>query len=119
MPTDTETPFHELTSDADWDAAREASHDRPVVIFKHSNACPTSGRANREMSQLAESGDAPVYRVTVQTHRPVSNRIADDLDTRHETPQVFVLSGGTPVFDTSHFKVKADVVREAMEKKDA
>lgn len=108
-----DAPFHSLTDVSDWADARDASESKPVVLFKHSSACPTSARANDEMSELA-SDDVTVYRVVVQDARDVSDQIAEDLDIRHETPQAIVLSNGTPVFDTSHFRVKADTVREAL-----
>jgi len=108
-----DTPFRSLDAVDDWTAARDASSSTPVVIFKHSSMCPTSARANGEMKSLA-AGDIPVYRVVVQEARDVSDAIADELSIRHETPQVIVLSEGSPVFDTSHHRVKADAVREAI-----
>lgn len=109
----TDSPFHPLEQMSDWTEAQDASKSNPVVLFKHSSACPTSARANDEMSELA-SDDVAVYRVVVQDARDVSDRIADELDVRHETPQAIVLSNGTPVFDASHFRVKADALREAL-----
>lgn len=108
-----DTSFRSLDTVQDWTAAREASSSHPVVIFKHSSMCPTSARANGEMQSLAEA-DVPVYRVVVQEARDVSDTIAEDLDIRHETPQVIVLSQGTTVFDTSHHRVRADAVRDAL-----
>ncbi len=107
------TPFRSLDAVDDWTAAREDSSSKLIVIFKHSSMCPTSARANDEMQSLAEA-DVPVYRVVVQEARDVSDTIADDLDIRHETPQVIVLSNGSPVFDTSHHRVRAEAVREAL-----
>jgi bacillithiol system protein YtxJ len=108
-----ETSFRSLDTVQDWTAARKASSSHPVVIFKHSSMCPTSARANGEMQTVAEA-DVPVYRVVVQEARDVSDTIAEDLDIRHETPQVIVLSKGTTVFDTSHHRVRADAVRDAL-----
>ena len=109
-----DAPFHPLTSSADWNAARDASDEQPVVIFKHSSMCPTSARANQEMTALAEDEVVPVYRVVVQEHRAVSDTIADETGLRHETPQVIVLHDRSPVFDASHHRVKSDRVREAL-----
>jgi bacillithiol system protein YtxJ len=110
-------PFRTLASSEDWTAALDASEDGPVVVFKHSSVCPTSARANGEMSELAESlpEDVPVYRVIVQESRDVSDAIAEELGIRHESPQVIVLKDRTPVFDTSHHRVKADRVKDALD----
>jgi bacillithiol system protein YtxJ len=103
-----------LTSDSEWDDARTASEEALVLIFKHSNACPVSAQADGEMAQFAEEADLPVYKVVVQEHRSVSNTVEADLDVRHETPQVILLQDRRPVFDTSHFEVTADTIRDAL-----
>jgi bacillithiol system protein YtxJ len=108
------TPFLPLTSDSDWAAAREHSADTPVIIFKHSSACPVSTQADAEMTELATEVDIPIYRVVVQNHRGVSNIIETELGIRHETPQTIVLHEQSPVFDTSHFNVTADTLREEL-----
>jgi bacillithiol system protein YtxJ len=109
------TYFRPLVTSSDWSDALEASDDGPVVVFKHSAACPTSARANREMMQFADERDVPVYRVVVQESRPVSDTIEDETGVRHETPQVLVLRNRAPVFDASHYDVNADRVHNALQ----
>lgn len=109
-----DAPFHTLTSDADWTEALAQSEETPVLIFKHSSTCPVSGQANTEMTELVEDEDVQVYRVVVQDHRSVSDEIEADLDVRHETPQAILLHEKEPVFDTSHFNVTADRLREEL-----
>ncbi len=106
--------FRPLTSDSEWDDARTASEEAPVLIFKHSNACPVSAQAHDEMAQLAEDADLPIYKVVVQENRSVSDAVEADLDVRHETPQVILLQDRRPVFDTSHFEVTADTIRDVL-----
>lgn len=109
-----DAPLTPLDSDADWDDALAQSEQTPVLVFKHSSACPVSGKAHTEMTQLAEDEDVPVYKVVVQENRSVSDTIETDLDIRHETPQVILLHDASPVFDTSHFNVTADTLREEL-----
>jgi len=106
--------FRSLASEDDWTEAQAQSEKQPVLLFKHSNACPVSAKANREMEDVAAEGTLPVYKLVVQKSRGVSNAIAEALDIRHETPQVIVLDDRTAVFDTSHFDVTADNVRNAV-----
>ncbi|HET6861685.1 MAG TPA: bacillithiol system redox-active protein YtxJ [Pyrinomonadaceae bacterium] len=87
------------------------STTKPVVIFKHSNSCPISSRAYREMEQL----DGQVNLVEVQAARDISRELADLTGVRHETPQVIVLKNGRAVWNASHFDVKAGAVHEAVE----
>lgn len=113
-PLMSEAPFHSLSSEADWNEARSRSEEQPVLVFKHSNACPVSGNADTEMRQLAQDASLPVYKLVVQQSRAVSDEIADALGVRHETPQVILLDQAAPVFHTSHFDVTAETVREAL-----
>lgn len=109
-----DAPFQSLASNADWTEALEHSEETAVLIFKHSSMCPVSAQANNEMAQLAETEAVPLYRVIVQKNRSVSNDIEEDLDVRHETPQVILLHERASVFETSHFNVTADTLREQL-----
>jgi bacillithiol system protein YtxJ len=111
MSTD---PFQPLASDADWADAQARSEEQPVLVFKHSAACPVSGSANQEMRQLAEDDEVPVYKLVVQQSRALSDEIADTLGVRHETPQAILLDGKESVFNTSHFDVTTETLREAL-----
>ena len=106
-------PFHTLDTEAQLEDLYEQSRQQPVVLFKHSSACPISARANEELQALTEEGDPPVYRLVVQQARTLSEKIVSELKIQHETPQAIVLSGAEPVFHDSHQRVTADAVREA------
>jgi len=86
------------------------SRERPVVVFKHSNACPISSRAYREMEQLEN-----VNLIEVQTARELSREVANVTGIEHETPQVIVLRDGKAVWNASHFDVSAGAVTKALE----
>ena len=105
--------FRSLSSQADWADARSRSEEQPVLLYKHSSACPVSGNADTEMQQLAEE-DLLIYKLVVQESRALSDEIADTLGVRHETPQAIVLDQQEPVFDASHFDVTAETLREAL-----
>ena len=87
------------------------SNNKPVVIFKHSNACGISSAAYREMEKL----EAQVNLLEVQSARDVSRELADMTGIRHETPQVIILKDGKAVWNASHFDVKAGAVLQAVQ----
>ena len=87
------------------------SQRKPIIIFKHSNACSISSRAYREMEKV----QAPVNILEVQSAREVSRELANMTGIRHETPQVIVLRDGKAVWNASHFDVQAGAVTEAVE----
>src|SRR5688572_32150172 len=71
------------------------SKAKPVVIFKHSNACGISAAAYREMEKL----EGQVNLLEAQSARDVSRELADLTGIRHETPQVIVFKDGKAVWN--------------------
>lgn len=99
------------------------SEERPVLLFKHSYTCGVSMEALDElvahMNDRTGTGraerSAPQYAmVTVQTHRAVSNAVAQKLGVRHETPQALLIRDGRVVWSASHFRVTAAAVDAAI-----
>jgi bacillithiol system protein YtxJ len=88
-----------------------SSSESPVVIFKHSNACPISAGAYEEMNGVS----VPVHLVVVQTARQISDSIEVRTGVRHESPQVIVLKNGAPVWSASHWGITASAVQSAVE----
>ena len=88
----------------------EKSKEKPVLLFKHSLTCPLSSDASTEMSIV----DADVNLVVVQISRNVSNEIESRTKIRHESPQAIILKNGEPVFNASHFKVRAEIIEGAL-----
>ncbi len=86
------------------------SVQQPVVVFKHSTACPISAAAYDEMEQF----DGEVVLVEVQSARELSREIERQTGIPHESPQVLVLVNGTVVWNASHWKVKAEAVAKAV-----
>ena len=86
------------------------SHERPVVIFKHSVTCGISAGVRREVEQV--STDVNV--VVIQTHRHLSNEIAHRTGVRHESPQAIVLINGQPVYHASHYDIEAAHIEASM-----
>lgn len=97
------------------------SSRRPLILFKHSRSCGASAEALDELVDHlnGESLDARYAMVTVQTHRDVSNAVADRLGVRHHTPQAILVRDGRAVWSASHFRVSAEAIRRALENGDS
>lgn len=108
-------PFSPLTTESEWSTVLEHSNETPVLVFKHSSACPVSAKANQQLQQLAEERDLPIYKLVVQESRALSDEVAETLNIRHETPQAILLHQQESVFDTSHFDVTVETVQDALE----
>ena len=101
------------------DAAIAESRERPVLLFKHSRYCGVSCEALEELQSHidARADGAVAYKmITVQTHRPVSDAIAQRLGLRHETPQAILLRDGKVVWNASHFRITATQLDQVLPK---
>ena len=103
--------FEPLSSDLDLDRALAASHAGPVIVFKHSESCGASWRAEASLGEATLP--APVLRLVVQRSRAVSERLARLIGVRHESPQVLILVDGKVAWHTSHAGVTRERVADA------
>ena len=103
--------FFEIDDRTALESLMTDSNQKPVIVFKHSNACSISARAYREMEKV----EADVNILVVQSAREVSRELANLTGVRHETPQVIVLRDGKAVWNASHFDVQAGAVAKALE----
>ncbi|SFI97281.1 bacillithiol system protein YtxJ [Thermoflavimicrobium dichotomicum] len=84
------------------------SKEQPVLIFKHSTACPVSAQAYRELKEFSEWIDLDeltIRVVHVIENRPVSNEIADRFGIKHESPQAFLIKDEQVYWHASHFHI--------------
>ena len=102
--------FFKIDNHAALESLLTDSTKKPVIVFKHSNACSISARAYREMEKVDG-----VNILEVQSARAISNEFATLTGIRHETPQVVILRDGKAVWDASHFDVVAADVVKAVE----
>ncbi len=102
--------FIKLDSIEKLDQLFEESHEKPVILFKHSTTCPISSGVYEEISRVA--GD--INLVIVQTARPISLAIAEKTGVRHESPQAIVIKNSEVVYHASHFDVTAEDVSKSL-----
>jgi len=96
----------------------EQSNERPVLIFKHSNACPISSRAHEEIRRLVDGESDPRFgfgMIVVQEARPLSTAVEKRFGVRHETPQAIVVRDGKAVWNASHRDITRDRVAAVLE----
>lgn len=111
--------YKELTSLTALNELLQASHQQPVLFFKHSNTCGISSRAFGEFQKyLATDASATVNNalIVVQTAREVSNQLANITGVEHESPQAILVHEGKAVWDESHLAIKSDRLIEAVGK---
>jgi bacillithiol system protein YtxJ len=95
----------------------QASHEKPVLFFKHSASCSISVRAYHEFQQYLDSEasqHAQHALIVVQTARAVSNRLAELASVKHESPQAILVRNGQVVWHDSHFELKKHTLAAAV-----
>ena len=84
------------------DAIFERSHHEPVILIKHSMAWGISAHA-LEMTASDIEGELNV--IFIQQNRDLSNEVASRTGYTHQSPQVFVLVDGKPVYHATHYGI--------------
>lgn len=106
-----------LTTTEQLNSALEASHDKPLLIFKHSTRCPISAAANEQVISYLEGepNEAIEYRVIyVVEDRPISLEVADLIGVKHESPQVILIKDRHPVWHTSHSNITSRALKDEL-----
>ena len=97
-----------LTSMDQLAEINDISEETTVVIFKHSTSCGISANAkNRLESSWGEDQKHYIfYYLDLLQYRPISNRIAELYNVRHESPQIIVVKNRRAVYNSSHHSIR-------------
>ena len=92
------------------------SHQKPVLIFKHSTRCSISRTVlNRFESAFTSLNPSQLdcYLLDLLNHRDLSNQLAIQFNVQHESPQVIVLLNGKTALFKSHYEIDLnDILHE-------
>ncbi|MCM3746192.1 bacillithiol system redox-active protein YtxJ [Paenibacillus pasadenensis] len=100
--------YTSLQNIEDWNEVVERSHQKPVLVFKHSTRCNISADAHAAWERWMESAkgesvDTALVRVVEE--RPVSNAIEEQLGVKHASPQAILIKNGKAEWHTSHWHI--------------
>lgn len=102
-------PWHVLSSVEQLKTVLKASHEKPVLLFKHSTRCSISMMAlnsfQRSWAGTPEQMD--IYYLDLLNHRDVSDAIAEETHVQHQSPQVIVLKNEEVVYTATHSSIDA------------
>lgn len=94
-----------LETKEDW---QELKENEPIlIVFKHSKTCPVSMAAKERLSAV-DYLLPNIYELIVQESGELSGFIAQELELKHESPQVLVLHQGKLVYDRDHDQIRGD-----------
>lgn len=99
----------DIENDEDYRQLILASSERPVFLIKHSTTCPISkGAWKRFMAFAEEESTAEYCRVLILENWNLSQKIAEDTEIDHQSPQVILFHGGRAVWKSSHRAITAE-----------
>jgi len=91
---------------------KEQSKTRPQVIFKHSTRCSISQMAKNRLEKATQSTGIDFHYFDLLNNRPLSNKIAEDFNVYHESPQVLIIKDAICIYDESHNGITIDEIIE-------
>lgn len=103
-----------LSTEEELTAVLEKSFTRPQVIFKHSTRCSISSMVKSRLEKEEAPAHIDFHYLDLIAFRSLSNKIAEDLQVHHESPQVILLQNGEPSFDESHMAIRMNDIVEAV-----
>ena len=88
------------------------SHSKAQVIFKHSIRCSISSMVKSRLEKSAAPDSIDFHYLDLINYRSLSNKIAEDLNVSHESPQVLFIKDGECIYDESHMAIRMDDIAE-------
>ncbi|MBL1221107.1 bacillithiol system redox-active protein YtxJ [Chryseobacterium sp. L7] len=106
--------WKKIESEEDLNRAIESSYQHRIAIFKHSTRCFISktvlNNFEKEIDNLDDKLD--LYYLDLLEHRPISNKISEDLGIRHESPQLIIIEDGKVINSASHEDISISQIIE-------
>jgi bacillithiol system protein YtxJ len=97
------------------DEIKEQSKTQKVLIFKHSTTCSISAMALSRLERSwsdSEMTKLKPYYLDLLKFREISNKIAQEFEIKHESPQVLIIENGVCVYDSSHNAISYQEIKK-------
>lgn len=112
--------MREILSETDVDQLLSDSHQKPVLILKHSTSCPISANAYKVFQQFARDSELSASKldfslVKVIESRPASLYLAEKVGIKHQSPQVLLIENGGAIWDDSHWQISIKNLAKAVD----
>lgn len=114
------SPFPFLETAAAWENLLQKSEQRPCVLLKHSPRCPISQMAFWRLSEdwSLQQEEALLYGVDVLQQPALAQRIAQDLQEQHASPQLLIIRDKDCIFEADRLEIDPDEIADFIRAKD-
>ena len=94
-----------------WQDLLDQSLNESVFLFKHSMRCGLSSMVLKKFEKQMLERNKRYYFLNILANRDLSDWIADELNIRHESPQLIVLKDAKVIAYDSHYNL-LDISKE-------
>jgi bacillithiol system protein YtxJ len=91
---------------------KHKSNYKPQVIFKHSTRCSISSVAKSRLDKSCPPANMDFYYLDLIKYRNISNKISQEFNVYHESPQVLVIRNEKSVYNESHTAIDMQEIAE-------
>lgn len=79
----------------------------PCMIFKHSTQCSISAMAKMRIESGWDFSELEIvpYYLDILSYRNLSNQVAEEFSTSHESPQLLLIRNGKCTYDAAQFDI--------------
>jgi bacillithiol system protein YtxJ len=106
-----------LNSEEQLRQLNDDSSEKPQIIYKHSTRCSISTIVKNRIDRNNPPEGVDFYFLDIINHRQISNKIANDYDIHHESPQLLIIRDGKCIYDESHTSIHMDEVESVLNNK--
>jgi bacillithiol system protein YtxJ len=106
--------WKEFKDESGLEAIKKLSTEKNQVIFKHSTRCSISSMAKSRLERATVPDGIDFNYLDLISHRNISNKIANDFDVEHASPQILIIKNGECVYDESHNAINMEEIMENM-----
>jgi bacillithiol system protein YtxJ len=101
----------DFSQEEQWQDLLDQSMNESVFLFKHSTRCGVSSMVLNRFEKQMRERNKKYYFLNILGNRDLSNWIADELNIRHESPQLIVLKEAKVIAYDSHYNL-LDISKE-------
>jgi hypothetical protein len=102
-----------LTSEEQIEDLKKISSEKPQLVFKHSTRCSISVMIKTRLEKEIFPESIDFFYLDLLKYRNLSNKLAEDFNVHHESPQVLLIKNGDCIYEESHNGIRMEEILNA------
>lgn len=102
-----------LTSEEQIEDLKKISSEKTQLVFKHSTRCSISIMIKTRLEKETFPESIDFFYLDLLKYRNLSNKLAEDFNVHHESPQVLLIKNGDCIYEESHNGIRMEEILNA------